>query len=76
MTYEHIVYIEEKEGKVYLCIDRVLEQGKRHFMSHYELPGVQSESQGFELMSKTAEWLGNSVLIDSPKFREHIGISD
>ena len=27
-------------------------------------------------MAKLAEWLGNSTLIDSPEFREHIGIAE
>ena len=76
MSHEHIVYFEKKDEKSYLCIDRLFEGGRRSFMTHYQLPETQGESEGFELMVKLAEWLGNSTLIDSPEFREHIGIAE
>jgi hypothetical protein len=76
MKYEHLIYYENKEGKTFLCIDRKFENGRRDFMTHYELPPTQGESEGFDLMARAAEGLGNSVLIDSPAFREHIGIAE
>tara|TARA_R110002072_G_scaffold182877_2_gene339136 strand:- start:7121 stop:7441 length:321 start_codon:yes stop_codon:yes gene_type:complete len=76
MQYEHVVYTEDKDGKKYLCIDRLFSSGRRQFMTHQEIPPTNSETEGFDLMGKTAEWLGNSMLIDSPAFRRHIGIED
>ena len=76
MKYEHVIYFEIKDGQKFLCIDRVFESGKRDFMTHYELPEAQGESEAFDVMSKVAEWLGNSVLIDSPEFRSHVGIGE
>ena len=76
MKYDHIVYIEEKNAKWFLCIDRVLDSGKRNFMTHLEIVKKEDGTEDFALMEKSAEWLGNSILIDSPKFREFIGIED
>lgn len=75
MSYEHVVYIEEKHGERYLCIDRLLHSGRREFMTHMALPETKGDDAGFELMGKSADWLGNSILIDSPQFREHIGVN-
>ena len=76
MKYEHIIYLETKENIPYVCVDRIFENGKRSFMTHYELPTTSGDEEGFDLMSKVAEWLGNSLLIDTPAFREHIGINE
>ena len=76
MKYEHIVYLKIKNNKQHVCIDRIFENGTRHFMTHYELPEASGDQEGFDLMSKVAEWLGNSTLIDSPDFREHIGVNE
>lgn len=76
MSHEHLIYLENKEGKTFLCIDRLLPSGRREFMTHMELPNTEGDSEGFDLMAKSAEWLGNSVLIDSPSFRQHIGINE
>ena len=74
MKYEHLVYMAEKDGKPHIIVDRVEGNGRRHFCTHYELPTVQSEDEGFDLMEKVASWLGNTLLIDCPNFRRHIGI--
>ena len=74
MKYEHLVSVGDKDGKRHIIIDRVEPDGRRHFCTHYELPEVNSEKEGFDLMQKAAEWLGNSLLIDSPEFRKHIGL--
>ena len=76
MNYEHLIYIESKEGNVYLFVDRLLSSGRREFMTHMELPSTAGDTEGFDLMTKSAEWLGNSILIDSPAFRQHIGINE
>ena len=76
MQYEHVVYVKEKDGKTYLCIDRLLNSGRREFMTHKELTPTNNETEGVDLLSKASEWLGNSTLIDSPAFRNHIGIED
>jgi len=72
MPFEHRVYVQEKDGKVYVCVDRILENDRRHFVTHHELSAVKSEGDGFELMEKVASWLGNTLLIDNPDFRKHI----
>ena len=76
MKYEHIIYLEIKDNKQYVCVDRIFENGKRNFMTHFELSETSGDQEGFDLMSKAAEWLGNSTLIDSPAFRQHIGINE
>jgi len=76
MEYEHIIYIEQKDGEHYLCIDRLLPSGQRDFMTHIALPKTSGDKEGIDLMEKSAKWLGNSILIDSPSFREHIGINE
>jgi ABC-type phosphonate transport system ATPase subunit len=76
VKYKHLVYIEEKDGKPHVIIDRVEDNGRRHFCTHMELPPVKSEQDGWSLMGRVADWLGHSLLVDSPAFREHIGIED
>ena len=76
MNYEHIVYLEVKDGIPHICVDRLFENGKRAFMTHHKLTQSLGDNDGFELMSKAAEWLGNSLLIDNPAFREHIGVNE
>ncbi len=65
MNYEHIVYLQVKDGIPHVCVDRLFENGKRVFMTHNELSQTSGDKEGFELMSKAAEWLGNTLLIDS-----------
>ena len=76
MRYDHLVYFTRKDGAVFLAIDRVFEGGRRDFCTHMELPAVESEAAGFELMDKVAEWLGNSICIDNPEFRRHIKVEE
>ena len=76
MKYEHLVRVSNKDGKPHIIIDRVEPNGRRHFYTHYEFPYVNGEKEGFDLMKKAAEWLGNSLLIDSPEFRKHIGLEN
>ena len=76
MKYEHLFYFKVKEGKPYICIDRIFEGGRRDFMTHHELPHTEGDEEGFDLMEKLASWLGGSMLIDCPEFREHIGINE
>lgn len=72
--YQHIVYFTEKDGTPYVAIDRLWSNGRRDFCTHFPLPSVESEEEGFELMDKVADWLGHSLCIDSPPFRRHVGI--
>lgn len=74
MTYEHLVYFTHKDGKPHLAIDRLFSNGRRDFCTHYQLPPVTDERAGFELMDKVAAWLGNTLCIDSPQFRQHTHI--
>ncbi|HSD95849.1 MAG TPA: hypothetical protein VLB06_01790 [Sulfuricaulis sp.] len=74
MKYKHVVYYSEKDGKTFLVVDRLFESGRHDFCTHYELPNVRNEKEGFELMGKVSEWLGNTLCIDNPEFRAHIKI--
>ena len=74
VTYKHVVYLAEKDGKPYLVVDRLFESGRQDFCTHMELPHVSDEREGFALMQKVSEWLGNTLCIDNPQFRAHIGI--
>ena len=74
MTYEHLVYFTQKDGIPHLAIDRLFSDGRRDFCTHYPLSSVADEAAGFELMDKVAAWLGNTLCIDSPQFRQHIRI--
>ena len=76
MEYEHIVYFTVKDGRPYIAVDYLFSDGRRVFQTHYELQDITSEDEGYELMSKVAEWLGNSLLISTPGFRKHIGIDE
>lgn len=76
MEYEHIVYLQEKDGKKYVCIDRLFSNGKRDFMTHMELENTVGDDEGLRLMDKVADWLGHSLCIDSVPFRKHIGIEE
>lgn len=76
MEYEQIVYFTVKQSISYIAVDYLFPDGRRVFQTHYELPEVGDEEEGFNLMSKAAEWLGNSLLISTPGFRKHIGIED
>lgn len=76
MEYEQIVYFTVKQGISYIAVDYLFPDGRRVFQTHYELSEVGDEEEGFNLMSKAAEWLGNSLLISTPGFRKHIGIED
>ena len=69
INYEHIVYIEEKEGQPFLCIDRLFAGGRRDFCTHMPIRGSSSEEEGFGLLDEAADWLGHSICIDSPSFR-------
>lgn len=74
MIYEHVVYYVEKDGKAYLAVDRLFQDGRRDFCTHFELQQVTDETAGFALMDKAADWLGNTLCIDNPSFRKHIKI--
>ena len=76
MDYELIVYHTIKEGIPYIAVDYLFPDGRRVFQTHYELPEVQDEEEGFDLMGKVGEWLGNSLLLSTPGFRRHIGIEE
>lgn len=76
MDYEHRVHFQVKEGKPYIVIDRVMPDGSRTFCTHHELPHVQNQDEAWALMDKVADWLGHSLLIDSPAFRRYIGIEE
>lgn len=76
MKYEHVVYLEEKEGYLHLCIAPLFDNGQRGFITHRKLGKTSGDIEGFELMCKVAEWLGNSLLIDSPQFRNYIRIDE
>lgn len=65
-----------KEGRPYIAVDYLYSDGRRIFQTHYELPAVDNEKEGFNLMSEVSEWLGNSLLISTPAFRQHIGIEE
>ena len=74
MNYKHIVSYSKKDGKPHMVVDRLFESGRIDFCTQYELPEVQNEKEGFELMRKVADWLGNTLCIDNPEFRAHIKI--
>lgn len=74
MKYEQIVYFKFEQGISYIAVDYLFADGRRVFQTHYELPEVADEEEGFNMMAKAAEWLGNSLLISAPEFRKHIGI--
>ena len=74
MKYEHRVSVALKDGRPHVIIDRVEPNGRRHFCTHYALPDVTTEKEGLALMDRVAEWLGNSLLVDSQDFRKHIGL--
>jgi len=74
VNYQHVVYFTQKDGVPHVAIDRLLPDGTRDFCTHYLLPVVAGEKAGFELMDKVAAWLGNTLCIDNPQFREHIRI--
>jgi hypothetical protein len=74
VNYEHLVYFTNKDGKAYLAIDRRMPDGRRDFCTHYELPAVADEQAGFALMEQVANWLGNTLCVDNPQFRQHIRI--
>ena len=76
MEYEHIIYLQVKDGKNHICIDRLFSNGRRDFMTHIELDNSEGEEEGFNLMDKAADWLGHSLLIDSIPFRKHIGVEE
>jgi hypothetical protein len=71
-NYDHIVYIREKDGCHHLCIDRLLENGRREFFTRTPIVRVASEEEGFEHLDKAAEWLGHSICLDSPSFRSTV----
>lgn len=72
MNYKHLVYFTHKDGAPHLVIDRLLPDGRRDFCTHHKLPPVADESHGVELMDKVAAWLGNTLCIDNPQFRQHV----
>jgi len=76
MKYELITYFSAKDGRSYIAVDYLFADGRRVFQTHYELPEISNEEEGFELMEKAAEWLGHSLLISTPEFRKHIGIEE
>jgi hypothetical protein len=76
MKYEHRVVVGLVEGKPHVIIDRVDSDGRRSRLTHYELPHVANEQEGWVLMDKIAVRLGSDLLLDCPEFRKHIGIND
>ncbi|MCP5079360.1 MAG: hypothetical protein GY951_15055 [Psychromonas sp.] len=76
MDYELVTYFTVKDDRPYVAVDYLYADGRRVFQTHHELPIVENEKEGFKLMSEIAEWLGNSLLISTPEFRQHIGIEE
>jgi hypothetical protein len=74
VDYEHVVYFTHKDGLPYIAIDRVFPNGRRDFCTHCQLSAVADEASGLELMDKISSWLGNTLCIDNPQFRQHIHI--
>jgi hypothetical protein len=72
VKYKRVVSYATKDGKPHLVVDRLFENGRSDFCTHYELPEVKNEEEGLVLMGKVAEWLGNTLCIDNPEFRAHI----
>ena len=75
MKYEHIVYVSQDKDNYMLCVDRLFEDGRRVFMTRFEIGrSFSSETELWDEFEKLGETLGKSICIDCPDLRQIMGI--
>ena len=70
MTFQHIVYVVEREGRNYIRIDRKFIDGKTRFFTELEMPNSNESAPQTDQFARLASQLGATLCIDSQDIRQ------
>ena len=74
-NYSHKVSSIQKDGKWYVRIERMLEDGRIEYLNDHELPECNSDNK-WDLFEETMSVIGKTIGIDSPGVREHFKVME